>query len=42
VVHFLDETGRQKLYDLFTDGPSFPLIEAMQTLFNQLGAYADL
>ena len=38
VVHFLDESGRQELCDLFADGPVFPLIEAMQALFHWFGA----
>ena len=42
MVHFLDEPGRQKLCDLLTDGPAFPLVEAMQALFHWLGAWADL
>ena len=37
VVHFLDESGRQKLYNFLADGPAFPLVEVMQT-FHQLGA----
>jgi len=42
VVYFFDESSHQKLCDLLTDGPMFPLIELMQVLFHWLGAMVDL
>ena len=41
MVHFLDESGRQKLCNLLADGPAFPLVEATQALFRRLGAWVD-
>jgi hypothetical protein len=41
MIHFLDKSSRQKLRNLFTDGPALLLIEAAQTLLYWLGAWLD-
>ena len=42
MTHLLDESVRQKLRDLLTDGPTLPLIEATQDLVHRFGAWPDL
>ena len=39
MVYFLDESGHRKFSYLLADGPVFPLVEATQALFHQLGAW---
>jgi hypothetical protein len=41
MVHLLDEPCRQKLRNLFADGPALLLVEATQALLYQLGAWLD-
>ena len=36
MIHFLDESGHQKLCDLFVDGPALLLVKATQTLLHRL------
>ena len=41
MVHFLDESSRQKLRNLFADGHALLLVEATQALLHRLGAQPD-
>jgi hypothetical protein len=41
MIHFLDESSRQKLRNLLIDGPALLLVEVAQTLLYRLGAWLD-
>ena len=41
MIHFLDESSRQKLCYLFAKGPALLLVEAAQSLLHWLGAQLD-
>jgi len=40
--YLLDESGRQQLVDLLTDGPVLLLVESAQALLHGLGAGSDV
>ena len=42
MIHFLDESSRQKPHDLLADGPVLPFVEVTQALLHRLGARPDL
>jgi hypothetical protein len=41
MIHFLDESGRQKLRNLLTDGHALLFVQTVEMLLYQLGARLD-